>query len=58
MDLGPVQREEAQDPTIRAKFDTYRFGDYKEKVVDLLTRVTAVSVATVRITCAMRAAER
>ena len=47
-----------KDPTIRAKFDTYRFADYKEKVIDLLMRVTAVSVATVGITRAMRSAAR
>lgn len=43
---------------IREKFNTYRFADYKEKVVDLLTRVTRVSVETMRIVEAMRAAKR
>ncbi len=43
-----------KDPTIRAKFDTYRFADYKEKVIDLLARVTNVSVQTVAITQAMQ----
>jgi hypothetical protein len=33
---------------IREKFDTYRFADYKEKVIDLLARVTTVSVLLVR----------
>ncbi len=47
-----------KDPTIRARFNTYRFADYKEAVVDLLDRVTTVSVETVRITDAMRAAPR
>jgi len=36
----------------------YRFADYKEKVIDLLMRVTTVSVETVAITRAMRAAAR
>lgn len=36
----------------------YRFADYKEKVVDLLARVAAVSVATVRITREMSGARR
>jgi predicted helicase len=33
-------------PSARSS-NTYRFGDYKEKVIDLLTRVTTVSVRTV-----------
>lgn len=38
-----------KDPTIRERFHTYRFADHKERVVDLLARVTTVSVETVRI---------
>ncbi|WP_104989717.1 type ISP restriction/modification enzyme [Deinococcus sp. NW-56] len=38
-----------KDPTIREKFNTYRFADHKERVVDLLARVTTVSVETARI---------
>lgn len=56
--LDQYKEKKPKDPTIRAKFDTYRFADYKEKVIDLLMRVTAVSVATVRITRAMRSAAR
>ncbi len=33
----------------RRKFNTYRFCDYKEKVIDLLACVTRVSVETVKI---------
>lgn len=33
-------------PTVVEKFNTYRFADYKEKVIDLLKRVTTVSVGT------------
>ncbi len=44
-----------KDPTIREKFDTYRFAEYKEKVVDLLMRVTTVSIETMKIVDAMRA---
>lgn len=47
-----------KDPTIREKFNTYRFADYKEKVVDLLRRITRVSVETVAITEAMKALKR
>jgi hypothetical protein len=38
-----------QDPTIREKFNTYRLADYKERVIDLLQRVTTVSVETMKI---------
>lgn len=44
-----------RDPTIRAQFNTYRLADHKETVIDLLGRVTTVSVETVRIVTAMKA---
>lgn len=47
-----------KDPTIREKFNTYRFADHKERVVDLLARVARVSVETVKITMTMRDAAR
>jgi predicted helicase len=53
--LDQYKEKKPKDPTIREKFDTYRFCDYKEKVIDLLMRVTTVSVETVRITDAMKA---
>lgn len=56
--LDQYKEKKPKDPTIREKFDTYRFADYKEKVIDLLTRVTTVSVETVRITQAMKKAAR
>jgi predicted helicase len=56
--LDQYKDKKPKDPTIREKFDTYRFADYKEKVVDLLQRVTTVSVQTVRITDAMAKASR
>ena len=52
--LDQYKEKTPNDPTIREKFNTYRFADYKEAVVDLLDRVTTVSVETVRITEAMR----
>lgn len=42
--LDQYKEKKPKDPTIREKFNTYRFADYKEKVVDLLMRVTTVSV--------------
>ncbi len=56
--LDQYKEKKPKDPTIREKFDTYRFADYKEKVIDLLMRVTTVSVETVRITQEMPAMAR
>lgn len=38
-----------KDPTIREKFNTYKFADYKEHVIDLLCRVCTISVETMKI---------
>ena len=54
--LDQYKEFKPKDPTIREKFDTYRFADYKEKVIDLLMRVTTVSVETQRIVEEMRKA--
>ena len=56
--LDQYREKTPKDPTIREKFNTYRFADYKEKVVDLIMRVTRVSVETMAITEAMKAARR
>jgi predicted helicase len=56
--LDQYKEKKPKDPTIREKFDTYRFADYKEKVIDLLLRVTTVSLETERIVEAMRKASR
>lgn len=56
--LDQYKEKKPKDPTIREKFDTYRFADYKEKVIDLLQRVTTVSVETVCITDVMAKASR
>ena len=56
--LDQHKEKTPRDPTIRARFDTYRFADHKERVADLLARVTRVSVETVAIVAAMRAASR
>ena len=56
--LDQYKEKKPKDPTIREKFNTYRFGDYKEKVADLLMRVTTVSVETMRIVRAMELAAR
>jgi predicted helicase len=56
--LDQYKEKKPKDPTIREKFDTYRFADYKDKVIDLIARVTRVSVETVGITEAMKKAAR
>lgn len=56
--LDQHKEKTPRDPTIRARFDTWRFADHKERVADLLARVTRVSVETVAIVAAMRALPR
>lgn len=56
--LDQHKEKKPKDPTIREKFDTYRFADHKEKVIDLLQRVTTVSVETVKVVQAMQATAR
>ena len=47
--LERYKEKTPKDPTIREKFNTYRFADYKQQVIDLLCRVCTVSVETVKI---------
>ena len=47
--LDQYKEKKPGDPTIAEKFNTYRFKDYKEQVINLLKRVCTVSVETVRI---------
>ena len=48
--LDPPNKERTpKDPTIREKFNTYKFADYKDQVIDLLKRVCTVSVDTMKI---------
>lgn len=47
--LDQYKEKKPSDPTIAAQFNTYRFADYKEQVIDLLRRVCTVSVETMRI---------
>ena len=56
--LDQHKEKTPRDPTIRAKFNTYRFADYKDSMIDLLAKVVTVSVETVAITEAMRGARR
>jgi len=56
--LDQYKEKKPKDPTIREKFNTYRFADYKKQVIDLIKRVTTVSAETVEITEAMKTADR
>ncbi|MCX7066165.1 MAG: hypothetical protein NTW85_00450 [Methylococcales bacterium] len=52
--LDQYKEKKPKDPTIAEKFNTYRFADYKEQVVELLMRVCTVSVETMKIVEAMK----
>lgn len=47
--LDQYKEYKPSDPTILEKFNTYKFADYKKDVIDLLMRVTTVSVETITI---------
>lgn len=47
--LEEYKERKPKDPTIAEKFNTYRFADHKEKVIDLIGRVCTVSVETMKI---------
>jgi len=47
--LDQYKEKKPRDKTIAEKFNTYRFADYKEHVIDLLKRVCTVSVETMKI---------
>ena len=51
--LDQYKEKKPRDPTIRERFNTYRFADYKEQVIDLLQRVCTVSVKTVDVVDSM-----
>ncbi|MGE0213416.1 MAG: type ISP restriction/modification enzyme [Parvibaculaceae bacterium] len=56
--LDQYRERTPKDLTIREKFNTYRFEYHKEKVIDLLMRVTRVSVETMEIVEEMQRARR
>ena len=47
--LDQYKEKKPTDPTIAEKFNTYRFADYKYKVIDLLKRVCTVSAETMKV---------
>jgi predicted helicase len=51
--LDQYREKQPKDLTVRELFNTYRFSDYKEEVIELLKRVAKVSVETMKIVAAM-----
>lgn len=47
--LDQYKEKKPKDPTIAKLFNTYRFADYKEHVIELLQKVCTVSVETMKI---------
>ena len=47
--LDQYKEKKPRDKTIAEKFNTYRFADYKEEVINLLQKVCHVSVETMKI---------
>ena len=47
--LDQYKERKPQDATIAEKFNTYKFADYKESVIELLKKVCTVSVETQKI---------
>jgi predicted helicase len=47
--LDQYKEQQPRDPTIKRQFNSYRFADYKEEVIEMLCRVTTVSVETQKI---------
>ena len=56
--LDQHKEKTPRDPTIRAKFNSYRFADYKEACIALLSRVVTVSLGTVTASEAMKNLDR
>jgi predicted helicase len=56
--LDQYKETKPKDRTIAERFHTYRFADYKERVIDLLQRVCTVSVETMNIVREMERAQQ
>ena len=55
--LDQYKESTPSDLTIKEKFNTYKFADYKDHVIDLLKRVVTVSVKTMEIVKQMETEE-
>jgi len=56
--LDQHKEKKLKDPVIREKFNSYRFADHKDQVIELLKRVVSISMKTVEIVDAMRLVSR
>ena len=46
---GCVKLHKPDDPTIDEKFNTCKFADYKEQLIDLLMKICTVSVEKMKV---------
>ena len=51
--LDQYKEKTPRDLTVREHFNTYRFADHKEEMIDLLRRVCSVSVETMKVVDSM-----
>ncbi len=56
--LDQYKERKPRDPTIASRFNTYRFADHKDRVIDLLQRVCTVSVRTMELVDEMEGLNR
>lgn len=47
--LDQYKEKKPKDATIAERFNNYRFVDHKEEVIELIRKVTTVSMGTVKI---------
>jgi predicted helicase len=55
--LDQYKEKKPSDPTIAEKFNTYKFAEYKDHVIELIKKVTTVSVETIKIIKEMESAK-
>jgi predicted helicase len=55
--LDQYKEKSVRDSTIRERFNNYRFADHKEQVIELLKRVTTISIKTLAIVAEMQKAD-
>ena len=53
--IDQYKETQPRDPTIRAKYNNYKFDDHRERVIELILCATTVSVKTMEIVEAMKA---
>jgi predicted helicase len=56
--LDQYKEKSVRDSTIRERFNNYSFADHKEQVIELLKRVTTISIKTLAIVAEMQKADR